>query len=419
MYFKYVRMNNIYQTYSFSSMIDSNLIKMGMDKSLLDQYNEFLNAEYITETKIMFRPRLENIIRKRSPVTMLYERIDSIIYDVFRKRVISIMTPDVSIRRSIRDMLYLYNKDKESNIKRDPLKAYEFVKGYTFHLYAEPLEYNSSLSDELVTLDMDSGDEWDLCKDNDDADDALGIKNTKVCPEISDSLTISSNSKYTDDNIDEKYTWDIMPDTILSNNMSDNEQRQKFNNIKIEFFRTFNIDLQELLDPTMCYTVRFQHPNYHNYTEIPMIYVLESYKIENDFEVIRQPIELQSKLIHAIETNNEKGTYSYPLSIPKTLGNVQNIDDLVKIRKKMKADMPGILLVDNYYSEKSVLFNNSFYKRRNYTVPTMRDVEKRFINGCQYIKKLLDDCSIFMKTRYSKLSCLRKCKKRKPRSVYL
>lgn len=381
MYFKYVSMKNIYQTYSFGSIIDTTLLKKGMDPQLLNNYDEYMEAEYVTDKKIMFRPKLDKIVHKKSPVTMLYERFDSVIYDVEQKEIVSMIAPEVSLRTNVKDMLYIYEQDIKAQMKREPIKAYEFVKGYTFHLFAEPIEYNSSLSD-VVCLGVSDEDENDVQEEDWEMCDRNGRRKTNVntmesIPEIKHDEPV--------------YTWDILPDTMST-------EQPKFSQLKIEFFRILTYELQELLDPKLCYTVRFQHPMYNEYANEAKIYILEAYRIENGVEVTRENLNTYEELIIGMDETRKEYRTSFPLQTPTFLGNVTTQEDLNSIKDSLEDDVPAVLLVDDLYNERSLLFNNVFYRREK-----MKDIQKTWIRNytkmrtyiiitCDKIKKSYEKC---------------------------
>ena len=391
MYFKYVSMKNIYQTYSFGGIIDTTLLKKRMDPQLLNNYDQYMEAEYVTDTKIMFRPKLDKIVYKKSPVTILYERFDSVIYDVEQKEIVSMIAPEVSLRRNVKDMLYIYKQDIKAHIKREPIKAYEFVKGYTFHLFAEPIEYNSSLSDVvcLEVSDEEDEDENDIKEEDWELCDRNGIRKTKVntmesIPEIKHDEPV--------------YTWDILPDTLST-------EEPKFSQLKIEFFRVLTSELQELLDPELCYTVRFQHPMYNEYADEAKIYLLEAYRIENGVEVSRENLNTYEEMIIGMDETRKEYRTSFPLQTPKFLGDVTTQEDLNNIRDSLEDDIPAVLLVDELYNERSLLFNNVFYRRKE-----IQEIQEMWTRNYKKMKTYVITTCDKIKKSYEK--CWGKCKKR-------
>lgn len=354
-------MSSIYAKYNFKSIIDVKLLKPGIDEVLLKAYNRWLHIEYINDgnrkskTKVIIKPKLDELLNCKGTVDLLYERFETIIYDIEREEVISIMIPEYAPRKSLDSIIENY-RDRCNSLKRCEytLKMYEYVRGYTFHLYAEPIDYNSSLNDAMQNLNtVYDQEEWEFCSES------------VLTPEI-DTIT---------EDIREHYIWNILPDEKYDNNT-----RLKW--IILEFFNTLTDDYQKILDPELSYVVRFQHPLFHTYSERPLIYILEAFQTTGELELTRINIDTIRKSFDGIRNNlnikceNSDNVYrnsangdniyndeNIPLVFPLLIDNVYSKQQVIEYVEKLDDDVPGIIVEDTYYNDKIVVFNDAFYKK--------------------------------------------------------
>jgi hypothetical protein len=362
MYFYTLRhMTNIYSKYDFKTIIDVKILKPGIDDELLMEYNRWLKIEYINDgngkskSKIIIKPNLDEILCCKGTIDLLYERFETIIYDMDREEVICTMIPEYAPRKSL-ECIIENHRDRCNALKRNEytLKMYEYVKGYTFHLYAEHIEYNSSLNDAMQNLkSTHDHEEWEFCGEE--------ISKHKIDP--------------IEEDIREHYIWNILPD-----NKYDNNTRLKW--IILEFFSTLTNEYQNLLDPELSYVVRFQHPLFHPYCERPIIYILEAFqttgelevtrididKIRKSFDMMRDNLETSDVTsdnsdINRVKCDNIYDNENIPIAFPSLISDVYSKEQVIEYVQKIDKEVPGVIVEDIYYNDKIVVFNDSFYNK--------------------------------------------------------